>query len=228
MRSNQQILADLRLMQEAGQPVELLSTYKGVPFICRAEILEIEPDKAHLKALDPSMICLRVGEQTRVLGSDYFEPARAEVLAFDLSEGLVELGGFTYVGTKLGERMIVRVEPKESIPVEIATETQNAQGELADISLNGVGLRLKSTDFTALLRPGTQVNLSLNLPTGAIQSNGTVMSVTRLDQGFRLAVRFNQSGAEKSLIFQYLVQRRAEIEAELNQAYTSTLAGLRK
>lgn len=227
MRSNQQILADLRLMQEAEQPVELLSTFKGVPFICRAEILEITPEKVRLKALDPAMICLQVGEQTRVLGSDYFEPARAEVLAFDLSQGQLELGGFTYVGTKLGERMIVRVEPKEPIPVHLSTEALQAEGELADISLNGIGVRLKPTDFTALLRPGAQVNLAVQLPTGAIESVGTIMSVTRQGETFRLAVRFSQSGAEKSLIFQYLVQRRAEIEAELRRCYTETLARLK-
>lgn len=224
MTSNQQILSDLQLMHEANQEVELLSTYKGVPFICKAQILEISAEKVRLKANDPALVCLHDGNQARVLGSEYFEPASAQVLHLNLHEGLLDLGDFSYVGTKLGERMIVRVEPHSSAPVTLHGESQRTAGELADISLNGMGVRLAQSDYHALLRPGTIMKISVSLPAGDIQVNGTVMSVTRLPEAYRLAIRFNKLGAEKTTIFRYLIQRRAEIEEELQQAYAAALA----
>lgn len=224
MSSNQQILSDLHLMQEANQEVELLTTYKGVPFICKAHIVEITPEKVRLQTSCAAIVCLNAGEQTRLLGSEYFEPASVLILGRNIREGTLELGEFSYVGTKLGERMTVRVEPDGSLPVELKGESHHTHGELADISLNGAGVRLAQSDYHALLRPGASLKLVAALPAGQIQVASTVMSVTRLPESYRLALRFNQPGPEKTLIFHYLIERRAEIEAELAQAYQQAQA----
>ena len=42
MASNPQIISDLRVIQEANHSLELLTVYKGVPFICKANIKTVE------------------------------------------------------------------------------------------------------------------------------------------------------------------------------------------
>jgi hypothetical protein len=219
MASNPQILSDLRVIHEADHQVELLTTYKGVPFICRAKIEELTDEHVQLRTTDESMVCLETDKKPRVLGSDYFEPSVAEVISIDLHSGLVDLHNLSYVGTKLGERMIIRVEPENSIPIDLLLDDFNVEGVIADISLNGIGVRVPVDGYNQTLKPGTLVNTHFNLPNGKIQLSGIVLSVLKLEYFYRLSIKFEQDGDQKTRIFHYLVDRRGDIQRELYQLY---------
>jgi hypothetical protein len=219
MASNQQIISDLRLIKETEHELELLATYKGVPFICKARIEHIDDDLVRIKTADPAMVCLEKDMHTRVLGSDYFEPALAQIASLDIAKGIIELSNFSYLGTKLGERMIVRVEPKTPVEIGIEAEGQSISGELADISLSGLGALVKDSEYSAVLKPSTIITLNLHLPNGQVSIAGLILSVTRKEDCLRLAIRFVQNGSAKMVIFKYLVDRRAEITEEIKAEY---------
>jgi len=223
MASNQQILSDLRLIMDAGHSLELLSTYKGVPVICKAKIQEIGNDVVQLKAEGSALICLANEKQIRVLGSDYFEPSLAQVVSIDIATGRLDLADFGYLGTKLGERMIVRVEPKSSIRVLLIHDGQKTIGRIVDLSINGMGVRVGYADYNPSLKPGTNIHIKTTLPNGEIDLDGVILSVVRTNEYYRLSLRFFQNGLQKSTIFKYLVDRRAEIEVELQQDYNTAL-----
>ncbi|MBN1149134.1 MAG: PilZ domain-containing protein [Anaerolineales bacterium] len=223
MASNQQILSDLRLIMEADHALELLTNYKGVPFICKAKIGAIGADNVSIQAQDPAMICLLRDKQIRVLGSDYFEPSVAQIDSFDLFTGKAVLSDFSYLGTKLGERMIVRVEPKSPIDVHLKSEGLSTAGPLIDLSINGLGLRIGQADYSPTLKPGTSIQVNMQLPSGEISSRATVLSVVRTNEYYRLSMRFAGNDTQKKLIFQYLVDRRTEIEEELKDEYERAL-----
>ena len=46
------------LHAEANQHLELLTTYKGVPFVCKAKVENVENGQARLRTNAPSLICL--------------------------------------------------------------------------------------------------------------------------------------------------------------------------
>jgi hypothetical protein len=222
MQSNPQILADLRVVQEAGRPIEVLTTYKGVPFIFQAIIEEISDHSVLVTSHDYCMVGLIQDNKPRVLGSDYFEPSVAKVISMDLLSGRIELGNFTYAGTKLGERMLVRVEPKAPIPLRIQSETQESQGNIVDISLSGIGVRIASTDYKSTFKPGTVVRTQFQLSSEAIDLAGTVLSAYKLNDAYRLSIRFSQDGPKKTTVFRYLIDRRAEITRELAAEYQAS------
>ena len=223
MASNQQILSDLRLIMDAGHSLELLSTYKGVPIICKAKIQEIGNDVVRLKADGSALVCLANEKQIRVLGSDYFEPSLAQVLSIDLPTGKIELRDFGYLGTKLGERMIVRVEPKSPIRVTLIHDDKKTYGLIVDLSINGMGVRIGYADYNPSLKPGTNIHVHTELPSGEIDIGGVILSVVRTNEYYRISLRFFQNGLQKSTIFKYLVDRRAEIELELQHDYDVAL-----
>lgn len=230
MPSNPQILSDLRVVKETSQQLELLNTYKGVPFICPAKIVDLNGEQAVLQTDHPSLVCLQPNNQALVLGSDYFEPALAQVTVVDLSKGLVTLTGFVYAGTHMGDRTIVRVEPKEPLPAELSWEypltgeTGSGSTLLADLSLNGIGLRYPVDVTPPGLKPGANVTVEIRLPdSGLISPAGVILSVTRRENHLRLAARFNPDNPYKVMIFRYLADRRTEIEVELRQAYIEAL-----
>jgi hypothetical protein len=219
MTSNPQIIADLKVIMEKDQPLELLSTYKGVPFVCKAKVLEVDQDKARLTTQDPSLICMTQDPLAKVLGSDYFEPAIAEIGDVDLRNGCIELTNFSYIGAKLGERMIVRVEPRDSTHVLLESLDIKTSAELVDISISGLGLRVAHADFHAALKPGASLRIHMQISSAEINVSGTVLSAFKTDEFYRLSIRFAQDITQRSLIFKYLIDRRHEIEEEVRSEF---------
>jgi len=223
MTSNQQILTDLHLILEADRGLDLMVTYKGVPYICKARVQGIHQDRVRLKVSGTATVCLLTQKRIKVLGSDFLEPAGADVFAFDFLTGEVELDNFSYLAIKLGERMVVRVEPKTHEQVLIDTEGRMTPGQLLDISLSGLGTLIQLQDYDPALKPGTSVELSLELPNTSVMIPGRVISATRIGDGQRLSIGFAPDSPQRRAIFRYLVDRRAEIEHELQMEYRDAL-----
>jgi len=231
MASNPQILSDLKVIMEMDQVIELLTVYKGVPFVCKARVADVGENLVHLLVQDPALACLSTGDSARVLGSDYFEPAVAKLASIDIKNGSLDMSDFTYKGTKLGERMIVRVEPATSIAVMIEVEDPSGelsrdgvsyrvcQGELVDVSMSGAGVRLPLSVYHASLKPGTIAHFRMELASWKISLDGTILSALSGPEFYRLSVRFAHDNAQKAMIFKYLIERRAEIEQELRNLY---------
>lgn len=223
MTSNLQILTDLRLAMELKQMLELMLFYKGVPVICKAAISKIEDENATLVTHAPGIICIQKAEKVSILGGEYFEPSSAKVARVELKSGQVHLQDFAYLANRLGERMIVRVEPKAPLPVTLSGMEQPIQAELVDLSLNGAGIRLEAGQYFPALKPGTMLNAAFELPGEAIHLNATVISGTKSDDRFRISIGFTENSAQRLVIFRYLIDRRSEIEQEIQAGYQEAL-----
>ena len=223
LTSNPQIISDLRLIMDFDHVLELMNIFRGVPFICRARVSSIHDDLVEIQTQDPAQVCLVQQKQTKVLGSDYFEPAVARVASSDLLAGTAVLTNFSYQSTRLGERMIVRVEPKEPFPVMVETGDGQITVELADLSLNGMGVRVELSDYSAALKPGTTVQTSLLLPKGEVRLAGSILTAIKSSSAYRLSVRFLPNSPQRVTVFRYLIDRRAEIADELVQEYERAL-----
>lgn len=215
MISNIQILSDLRLAMEMRQELELMVTFKGVPVICKAKVTQIDGENVTMVTRDPGLIRIEHEKKISVLGSEFFEPSTAKVVKVDIHSGVVTLNSFSYLGTRLGERMMMRVEPKEPIRVALELENLSFEGDIVDLSLNGIGIRIDQPNYNPSLKPGTTIKTAFDLPNNHIALEGTVLSSVRAGNTYRLSLRFNQNGPQKIAIFRYLIDRRAEIENEL-------------
>jgi hypothetical protein len=219
MISNIQIISDLRLAMEMRHELELMVTFKGVPVICKAKVTQIDGENVTLVTHDPGLIRIEREKKISVLGSEYFEPSTAKVVKVDISSGAVQLCNFSYLGTRLGERMMMRVEPKEPIRVSLKSENKSFDGDIADLSLNGIGICIDQSNYIPSLKPGTTIMTTFDLPIGHIEMEGVVLSSVKEGDKYRLSLRFNQNGPHKIIIFHYLIDRRAEIESELRSEY---------
>lgn len=219
MPTNLQIISDLSLLKENNQAVDLMNTYKGVPFISRCRIVAIEAEHVTVQTKDFSLVCVLKEGRTRLLGSEFFEPASASVEAVDLLAGTTVLENFSYLGAKLGERMLVRVEPVEPSQATVDIGADITQGRMVDISLNGMGVVVPHSEYTARLKPGVAVRVKTALPGGPIEMAGVVLSAIKRPEDIRLSVRFSPEHDHKPVIFRYLIDRRTQIEADLRQEF---------
>jgi hypothetical protein len=223
LTSNPQIISDLRLIMDFDHNLELMNIYRGVPFICKAKVLSIQDNLVEIETHDPALICLAKQKQTKVLGSDYFEPAAARVASVDLVSHTAILTNFSYQSTRLGERMIVRVEPKEQVLIAIETEGERNTVALVDLSLSGMGVQVAPSNYSAALKPGTTIQAVMRLPKDEIKLAGNILTAIKTGSAYRLSVRFLPNNPHRVTVFRYLIDRRGEIAIELNEEYTQAV-----
>jgi hypothetical protein len=219
MNSNIQIISDFRLAMEMSHDLELMVTFKGVPVICKARVTQIVEENVIFYSPDPGVVQIEREKKVSILGSDYFEPSTGKVIRVEIQNGTVELSHFSYLGTRLGERMVMRVEPKEPIQVALSSEDLLFNGNIADLSVNGIGIQIDQASYDPALKPGATIKATFDLPSGRVVMEGIVLSTVKLSQTYRLAMRFNQNGPDRISIFRYLIDRRAEIEHELDSEF---------
>ena len=209
------IITDLMFVMETSQELDVLNFYKSFPITCRARVESIERDIVTMKVQPPGSAILEGQTQTIVLSRGLPEAVRANVMAFDLASGTLKLNDFNYVGSHFGERMIARVQPEETIPVEVEVDGARHAGTMVDVSLSGVGIYLAQP-----LPKGQMVQLSLPLPEGKVNMPGKVLNVSEAPDGqMRLSIGFTRNAQEISVIMRYIRDRRKEILDEVERIY---------
>jgi hypothetical protein len=232
MESNKYILTDIQaVLQENHREFSLLNIYKGVPLLCRARLDRVADEAAYFTVQPPESATLKLESTTLLLSDGLLEPLEAQVQCIDLASGEFRLSGFSYAGSKFANRRELRVEPKEKLPVEIAADSHTLHGEVADISVRGLGLRLPLAELTVLFVPGKTVAITLHLRDKedgeekqvVVRLEGKIRSVIRTKTYLRLAIEFTGAVPEKATIIRYVMLRRAEIMGEIRQLYEAAI-----
>ena len=214
------ILTDLQYVMETSQELDILNFHKSFPITCKARVESIEPDGVLLKVQPPGSVCLESQEQTIVLSRGLPEAVRARVISFDLLAGKLKLTDFGYVGAHFGERMIARVQPDGTIPVDIVMNDQVHKGELVDVSLSGVGIMVNDST----LQRNQSVEVTLPLPEGKVTLPGKVLNISESRGRYRLSVNFTRNAQEIAVVMRYIKDRRTEILAEIERMYQEAYA----
>ena len=210
------IIADLQYVMETSQELDVLNFHKSFPITCKARVETIDRDVAVLKVEPPGSVCLESQEQTIVLSRGLPEAVRARVVSFDLVNGLIKLSDFSYVGSHFGERMIARVQPEDTINIEIEANDEKYSGTLVDVSLSGVGVFTNESGF----QRGMLLQLTLPLPEGKVTLPGKILNATEATDGqYRLSIGFTRNAQEIAVVMRYIKDRRIEILNEIEHMY---------
>jgi len=209
------IITDLMYAMETGTELDILNFYMSFPITCRARVERIENDVVVMKVQPPGSVCLLDEPETIVLSRGLPEAIRGSILSFDLPGGILRMKDFTYVGSHFGERMIARVQPEDIIHLEVVEGDVTHQGTLVDVSLNGVGVYIKTK-----LQKGQIVHLNIPLPEGKVSLPGKILNVSDApDNQHRLAIGFTRNAQEIAIIMRYIRDRRKEILDDIERMY---------
>lgn len=217
MESSSQISADLKsVLLEKHLNFELLNTYKGVPFVCKALLQDAGAGVACFSLAPVSPFAWETVDNTLILSEGLLEPIEARILTFDRKAGALRVGDFFYAGSKLSNRKELRVEPEGAVEVALEAEGQQKTGYLADLSMRGAGLRLIDNPPSAFGQ-GRTINLHLRLADSNVNLSGKVRNISRTADIWRLSVEFIGATPDKTPIVRYIMHRRVEIMAEMQQ-----------
>lgn len=229
MKTNAQIITDLKNKIGIGQVLDFLSDWKGVPVIVRGYIHEIRDESILFQVEPPDSICFAQKDHTLILHDIFIMGIQGRILAFDPQKDMAELGEFVYMDRGFGNRSTARVEPNTPIPAELVLPEAPIPAKLVldeaaiscqvvDISLNGFGLLAESKDDLKAAK-GESNSLRLSLMDQEIEIPGTLVNIFSKGDSVRLAMSFSHEAPGSSVVTRYISQRRAEIRQEIQSAY---------
>ncbi|MCS6909694.1 MAG: PilZ domain-containing protein [Anaerolineales bacterium] len=208
--------------------LELLNTYRGVPIVYPAIPETADEATLTVKIAGYEIVCLTLEPMTILLSPLLEDPVRASVLACNVGLGLATLGNFQYTSAQVGDRMVMRVAPHAPLIVEVVVGEHTLTGQMTDISMVGVGVTVPSTEAVHL-SPGSPVTVSLTLPIEprtTLRLVGAVRSI-RPDgspsEHSRIGIQFTPQ-PQPPILYQYVRERRDEIERELKALYAERVS----
>jgi hypothetical protein len=222
MDSNAQIISDLRSKVGFHQTLEFLSDWTGVPVIIKGQIIEVHDESIVFQVEPPDSVCMNSDEHALILHDIFISGIQGRILAFNLAEGTLEMGEFTYSDRGFGGRAMVRVKPKEPIEAELIIDKTKFPCQVVDISLNGFGLLGQPTKNVKLAK-GSLVQINLELLDQKIKIPGTLVGVYPKRKTTRIAMSFSQDVPEQATVTRYITRRRVEIRQEVQTAYEKAI-----
>jgi hypothetical protein len=161
------IMDQFVLMAKNEGGTHLLNVYKGVPLSFPAKIVEVGDGYLRVLSDTYQMVCMYLEKSTLIQSEYLTEIVQAEVIELDVAKKMALLTNFRYVEKGIGNRTEVRIQPKEPVSSEISDKEDSIiiQGELADISREGIGIYIDRMQFpNKLIYPDAFVDIMLELP----------------------------------------------------------------
>jgi hypothetical protein len=205
----------IKRLIEVDPNIELLNFYKSYPISIPAKICSFTDGNLLLDVTPPGSVCLYQNKTTILLSNNLHDAIRARVVRFDIGAGKAALTNLAYIGSWVGRRMIVRVQPNQAIQVELERGDMVIRGNIADISLNGMGVIVTNP----IVKKDDLYHLRVQLPDGELSVPGKVVDVTPLAEAYRLAIQFMPNSKEIALILKYISKRRLELHDELQRLF---------
>jgi len=227
MKDLDDVLKQFDVIADQEKPIRLINAYRGMPVSYEANIVTINQGYVALKVHPYQATCMALEGKTHVQSDLLSEVYRAKAVAVDVLKSQAILTEFTGAGGTVGNRMTVRVQPREPIDAEIYDGEHRIPGKLADISSTGVGVFTFATyiygDLT--FEKGGKVFIDFRLPIAEsiVRCQGKITSLVHQAGTFlhRLGLQITAIPASEPVLLQYVAMRQEEILEELKRVYKS-------
>jgi len=219
---NNEILSALQKVAVNKDPVKLVNEYKGLPIIHPVKLLEITSEGVLVEAHPQQAVCLSLEEFTFIQSEKLPFVLRASVDSVNIHTCTARLTNILYGPDTIGGRSQIRVQPAFPVNVTISGRSRVLHGELADVSLVGVGVYALSAYMynPVTLKRGTTVQVRVVLlGEEEVIIPGVILYATREGDTYRLGVSTEPDEATRSKLSAFISIRGGEIEAELGEIY---------
>lgn len=225
MESGSQVMARIQELAENEQPLILLNTYRGVPVVTTARIINVSSGYVAVGVHEYQAVCMSLDGNTHVQ-SDYLNNVfQADAVAVDVLKKQAILTDFIAVEEGVGKRVDVRVRPENPLDVEISGGEFSISGKVADISTSGVGIyTLAAYVYEDLpLERGEPVFVDIKLPSSGrvLRLPGEVSNLIQREGNViqRIGVRIDAKTLLVEDLQAYISERQESILHELQLIY---------
>lgn len=162
-----EIMNHFNQIAAANQELRLVNEYKGIPVSYGARITEVGRSSIRVKTEKYQIVCLYRERFTFIQALPLPRNVSARVMLLDVGKMEALLSKFVYTNPGMGERRQVRVEPETTITGFVTSDNTPLpiQGELADLSQDGLGVYIRQSDYSPQYHVrGNPVRVYMQLP----------------------------------------------------------------
>ncbi len=204
-----------------NNPIFITINYKGIILTQLIRVLSILPERIIFEAPE-SIICFTLKERVHLYSCIDKEIISARVLKCNPVKGILELTDFTFTGLHWNERQFDRVQPQDPIYVTLKHKKALVRANLDNLSVGGMSLMVCKFNEEALPTDHEMpVLLTIQLPGDNTQLDikGKVVHARQTGRLVVIGVQLIPNSAQENGINRYVVARKAEILAELEQTF---------
>jgi hypothetical protein len=212
------------------KPLNLFSIYKGIPIAHKTNILETDEKEGVIKvtANNYQIVAAKFHKEIFLLENDKEYSFRANIKHFIAHKKIMYLNNIEKVQRNAPKRSFIRVQPKEKIDVLLKNGNEKLKTELYDISLRGLCVLGKNSNFKVSDIVNIEFILNVDKPHLFI-TQGEIKSITKLDsKTFRYHIHFELNTHYEFILSKYITKREKEIVKELNAYISNEFIALRE
>jgi hypothetical protein len=228
------ILENLTYIASQNRTVTLITNFRGVPIPLSALVIRSSPTDGRVRLCihHRQIVALKTADQALMQSDLFAATVMAHIDEVDFHSQIVTLSNLRYVTGSMGKRKNVRVQPESPIHAEIITSHGfNLRGEIIDISLDGLSVRLSKNDLPGeeMLAPQAFVEIKLGLP-GSQPATIHDLSIQAQIAYIKTEASFERIGllafpdeGDIQIIRRYIFDRQTEILTEIQEMNRSLL-----
>jgi hypothetical protein len=228
MPEESSILENLMYIASQKRTVTLITNFRGVPIALSALVIRSSQNGGRVRVCvnHRQIVALKTADQALMQSDLFSDTVMAQIDQVDLHTHMVTLGNLRYVTGSMGQRKNVRVQPESPIHAElIAKHGFSLRGEVIDISLDGLSVRLSKSDLPTddFIVPQTFVEIRLGLPGSqpdSIHDLSIQAQIAYLKAGStfcRIGLLTFPDAADIQTVRRYIFDRQTEIFNEIQQ-----------
>lgn len=198
--------------------VKLLNYYREIPVSFNATITNVMDDRVDMNVHQNQAVVLK-HEKQALIKCEYF-PSGLGVHSFtamtNVSSGRTILTRFAYAKITAENRGTVRVEVDHPLVGTFASKDMELVGNVADISVSGISMLLKSKPSVDAHSKGRFI---CSLPEGKMDVSAHLLKIIETENGCRAIVTFSPDSKLELLISQFILGLQVDIIRDLKAQY---------
>lgn len=211
------IMDILSKIQEEDAPLHCFNLYKDVPISDDSQVVRVFPKqgRAAVKISENQAAASRLEGHTYLKCPLLPGTVKAELISLDREKNVAVIGKFHLSNLREQNRQTVRVQPMLPLETVVTCAVGEVTGEVTDISLTGLGLRLPKSS----LKLAEEVKLKITLPAtdGGILATGKIVAFRHEGKKSVAGVRLMLGDREEEAVQQYILERQGEVVRELRR-----------
>ena len=204
-------------------PIKLLNIYKGLCINTSSLIVKKKDQEIYVTYVQLQGVVMHFEKTTVIQSSAFSRDIVADVTYIDFEKKFARLKNFRFVQGSANARKYSRVTCSQRTPITISHEGGTLSGEILDISMNSIAIKIRLYNRIDTLKAG-KVTLRFTLPVRSAEDGYMKLKLTAKiiftscdDEFCKVVVNLDEDQASESILMEYIYSRQKEVIAELKR-----------
>ncbi|MGP1450591.1 MAG: PilZ domain-containing protein [Wolinella sp.] len=213
----------LEILHNKEQVFRIINLYKGLSIQANSKILKIKSGDIYIKADNIQRYLMSLEKRVAIESADLPGDISAQVKYVDKERDFAVISMPDFMEGSLNGREYVRVQCDIRIPIVLTSGRYAYTGEVADLSIQAIAIRYRSTISRNILQ--TPAKLAFALPNINTENslvkvtiNGKIVAIKNDEDGStRVVVMISPKPPEDGYLLEYIYTRQKELMQEIKR-----------